>query len=180
MGTAGASAGHGEIDALEVENHAQVHGYGRVHALEDGAGAAKHCVFLGNDLGHGIVHGIGGAVVAVQQTYLMAVQVILVYPGGLQGVAGGAVGVLGRFRHVCTLCAGQFRLQFRLGNKAGEPGTETHFLPGRIQDNTGLTVIQGISYFIQGNAQAGPDTHTCNYYSIHIFSNLIIPFSLQR
>ena len=159
---AGAGAGNREVDALEAENHPQVHGDGRVHGLEDGAAAAEHGVFFLHDLGDGVVDGLRRTVIPVQQAHFVAVQIILVYSGGAQGVPCGTVGVLGRFRHIYPLGAGKFPFQLRFGHIARKAGAEPHGLALRVQDDSGCPLVEGIPHLVQRLAQAGPDTHPRN------------------
>ena len=167
MGAAGAGARNREVDTLKAENDAQVHGNGGIHGLEDGTAAAEHGVVLFDNLGHGLKDRIGRAVVAVKQTHFMAVQIILVYTGLPEGIPRGAIGVLGRFRHIDPLGAGEFFLEFRFGYGTGETGTEAHGLALRVKDNSGFPFIEGIPHLVQGISQAGPDAHARYDDSLH-------------
>ena len=142
MRPACAGTGNGEVDALEVEDHPEVHRHGGVHGLEDGPGTAQHRVLLLHDLGDGLVHGIRRAVIAVQQSYLMAVQIVLVDARMPQGVPRCAVCILRRLRHIHPQRAGELLLQVRHLHLPGQSRPEPHLLPRRIQHDPGLAGVQ--------------------------------------
>jgi len=170
VGPAGAGAGDGEVDALEVEDHAEVHRHGGVHRLEDGPGPAQHRVLLLHDLGDGLVHRVGRAVIAIQEPHLVAVQVVLVNARVPQRVARCAVRILRRLRHIHPQGAGEFLLEVRHFHPGCQPRPKPHFLPHRIQNDPRRPFVQRLPHRPQVRPQARPDSQPCDDNSLHDFS----------
>ena len=162
---AGASARHGQVDAFELEDAREVHRHGRVHRLEDGARADQRGVFL---LAHRVDaadHGVGAAVVAIEQAHFVAVKVILVDFGVAQGFGGGHVGILRLLGHVDTLVARKDAFQVRFFDICGQAGAETHLLAFGVQHDARLCRVQGIAHFVKVFAQTRVDAHSGYYNS---------------
>ena len=107
----------------------------------------------------------------------MAVQVVLVDARLQEGIPRRTVGILRRLRHVYPKRPGKLLFQVGQFHPAGEPGTEPHLLPDRIQYDAGFPGVQGVPHFRQGSAEARPDSQSRNDDSLH--GDSLIPTNLR-
>lgn len=68
-----------EVDAFEMEEASEVHRDVGVHRLEDGTGATGFCIFELAELIHGAHCSLSHGVVAIDDSYLVIVDEILIH-----------------------------------------------------------------------------------------------------
>ena len=107
VGAACAGPGNSEVDALELEDAAEVHCHSAVHRLEDGPGAAEGRVLLLTHYIHGVDHRNRRAVIAIEEADLVRIEIVLVNAGSLQGIPGGTICIFGLLRHEHPLRAAE-------------------------------------------------------------------------
>ena len=163
----------GEVDAAQLEETCQVHGDVGVHALEDGAAAAGHSAVCLTELVEALHGGFCYGVVAVDDAYLMCVEVVFVNAGMVKCLLGCDIAILCLFGHEVTEITGNVGFEVNFGNIAYECRAEACILALLAEDDTTLALIQCIAHFFKACSYAGPYAHACYYYSIHLlFSNL--------
>ena len=134
VASAGTCSTDCQVDTLQVEDATQVHRHRRVHRLEDCSTTAEGRVFLLTNSVHGTNGRVGRRVVAVDKTYVVRVQIVLIYVGVLQCIARCPKRIFSLLGHKTTLRAAEFTFQVGNFQFGCQCATETHFLALRVED----------------------------------------------
>ena len=96
----------------------------------------------------------------------MAVNIVLLQVGSCQRILRSHIGILCLLRHKLAEITIDKWFQIGFGYIGAERRTETSVHAFLTVNDTTLAFVQRLAHFIERRAQARPDAHSCNYYSL--------------